>query len=92
MELLCFLLILLVATWFCGEMAEPLGQPSLVLDLIAGVSFGIVIACYSSELQFIDILPHLPNDPVFGAIAAISILFLMLMAGFELSPCELAET
>ena len=46
MDLFYVLLILLVTTRAFGEIAERLGQPSLVGELIAGITLGSIVAAY----------------------------------------------
>ena len=88
MELFFILLILLVATRTFGEVAERLGQPGLVGELIAGIALGTVAA------QYADLLPHiagLNQNPVFDSITDLGMFFIMLFAGVELQPHRLIK-
>lgn len=88
MDLFFILLVLLVATRAFGEVAERLGQPGLVGELVAGIVLGTVAA------QYTDLLPHiagLDKNPVFDTITDLGMFFIMLFAGVELQPHRLIE-
>lgn len=88
MDLFFVLLILLVATRSLGEVAERLGQPALVGELVAGIVLGVLAA------QYADLLPHvagLGENAVFDGITDLGMFFLMLFAGVELQPSRLIE-
>lgn len=89
MELLYVLLVLLVATRACGELAERLGQPALAGELVAGILLGVVVARFSGSLP---VLAGLSENEVFTAITDLAIFFLMLYAGIEIKPRQLAES
>lgn len=89
MEILYILLVLLLVTRAFGEVAARLGQPPLVGELIAGIVLGLVVRRFSGTFP---ILAGLPNDDVFRSITDLGIFFLMLLAGVEMRPRELAET
>lgn len=89
MELLYVLLVLLVVTRACGELAERLQQPALVGELIAGIVLGVVVARFSASFP---VLTDLPDNEVFTAITDLGIFFLMLFAGIELQPRQLVES
>jgi len=88
MNLLYVLLVLLLVTRVCGELAERLRQPALVGELIAGIALGMVATRFHDELP---VLAGLPENEVFNSITDLSIFFLMLLAGIELRPRELAK-
>ena len=88
MELLYIILVLLVATRVCGELAERLGQPVLLGELVAGVGLGIVV---SSSVATFPILATLVDDEGFHAVTELAMFFLMLLAGLELRPKEMAR-
>ncbi|ELR67643.1 Na+/H+ antiporter [Photobacterium marinum] len=88
MELFFILLTLLVTTRIFGEIAERLGQPSLVGELIAGITLGVIAAQYTELLPFLHGVEH---DPVFHAITDLGMFFIMLLAGLELQPNKLIE-
>jgi Kef-type K+ transport system membrane component KefB len=83
MNLFYVLLILLVATRAFGEVAERLGQPSLVGELIAGITLGSVVAKYPGI--FPDMVGLSEND-VFVSLTDLGMFFLMLFAGIEMQP------
>lgn len=86
MDLFFILLVLLVATRSFGEVAERLGQPGLVGELIAGIVLGTVAA------QYTDLLPgiaELGDSLVFDSITDLGMFFIMLFAGVELQPSQL---
>jgi len=88
MDLLYILLVLLLVTRLCGEVAERLDQPALVGELLAGILLGVVAR---NNAEALPVLAHLPDSEVFKAITDLSIFFLMLLAGVELRPRELAK-
>lgn len=83
MDLFYVLLVLLVATRAFGELAERLGQPSLVGELIAGITLGAVVARFPGA--FSDLV-GLPKNRVFMSITDLGMFFLMLFAGIEMQP------
>ena len=89
MELLYILLVLLVVTRLGAEVAERFGQAALIGELIAGILVGLVAVQFSDALP---VLADLEEDVVFQGITDLGIFFLMLLAGIELQPRELAET
>ncbi|MEZ5499103.1 MAG: cation:proton antiporter [Steroidobacteraceae bacterium] len=89
MELLYILLVLLVVTRVCGEIAERANQPALAGELIAGIALGIVVAQNASSFP---VLAELSGNEVFTAITDLAIFFLMLNAGVELKPRQLAAS
>jgi len=88
MELIYALLILLFATRVAGEVAERLNQPALVGELVAGIALGMLFNLYSDTFPM---LSNLSDNEVFIGITDLSILFLMLLAGTEMHPNELAQ-
>jgi len=89
LEILYVLLVLLIATRTLGELAVRVGQPALVGELLAGVLLGVVVM---QEGETFPILAHLPESDVFAAITDLGVFFLMMIAGLELRPKELAES
>ena len=89
MELLYIILVLLVVTRLSGEIAVRFGQPALIGELLAGVALGLVATHYSDALP---VIAALPENEVFTALTDLAILFLMLLAGVEMSPRELTES
>ncbi|MGW8193989.1 MAG: cation:proton antiporter [Desulforhopalus sp.] len=89
MNLLYILLVLLLMTRFCGEIAERLKLPALVGELIAGIALGVILHQYSATLP---VLADLPKNEVFKGLTDLSIFFLMLLAGVEMHPRDLVKT
>ncbi|MCW8327886.1 cation:proton antiporter [Photobacterium sp. SDRW27] len=88
MELFFILLVLLVTTRSFGEIAERIGQPALIGELIAGIVLGTTAA------QYADFIPHiaeLNHSPIFETITELGMFFIMLYAGVELQPSRLIE-
>lgn len=88
MEILYVLLILLVITRTFGELAIRLGQPALVGELLSGILLGTVIKFSPSSFP---IMQGITENEVFTAITDLGVFFLMLMAGLEMHPREIAE-
>ena len=88
MEIFYVLLILLVITRAFGEVAVRLGQPALVGELLAGIALGAAIRFSPSSFP---VMHAIPDNDVFTAITDLGIFFLMLMAGLEMRPREVAE-
>ena len=77
MDLFFILLILLVVTRSFGEVAEWLGQPALVGELVAGIVLGTLAA------QQTDLIPHLTGlneNPVFDSITDLGMFFIIFSA------------
>jgi Kef-type K+ transport system membrane component KefB len=88
MEFFYVLLILLVITRAFGELAVRLGQPALVGELLSGIILGTVIKLSPASFP---IMNGISENEVFTAITDLGIFFLMLMAGLEMHPKEIAE-
>lgn len=89
MELLYILLVLLVATRIFGELAERIGQPVLVGELVSGIALGLLAAQFEEALPVLSGLEH---NEVFRGITDLGMFFLMLYAGVELRPRDLASS
>lgn len=89
MELFILILVLLVATRLFGEVAERLGQPALVGELVSGVLLG---AIFVQELGGtpLEVLHELQESRVFKALTELGMFFIMLFAGIEMHPKEMA--
>jgi Kef-type K+ transport system membrane component KefB len=88
-ELLYILLVLLLVTRLFGEIAARLRQPALVGELLSGIALGFVAHYFSSRLP---VLASLPSNEVFVSLTDLAIFFLMLLAGVEMHPRELAQS
>lgn len=88
MELLYVLLILLLVTRACSEFAVRLGQPSLVGELVGGVLIGVAVAAGMGDSAAIA---ELDSDETFQGVLDLAIFFLMLLAGVETRPSDLAK-
>ena len=88
MELFFILLLLLVVTRTFGELAERVGQPALVGELIAGIVLGALAARYA---QWLPQIAGLNENVVFDSITDLGMFFIMLFAGVELQPRRLIE-
>ncbi|MDJ0947649.1 MAG: cation:proton antiporter [Alphaproteobacteria bacterium] len=88
MEFLAVLLILLIATRFCGEIATRLGQPVMVGELLAGVAIGALAQQFTAAVPALLIGAH---DNSLRHVIDLAICFLMLLAGIEMRPREIAD-
>jgi len=70
--LLLALAAILIATKLLGELAQRIGQPAVLGELLAGVLLG------PSLLRVLD-----PTDPVLGALAELGVLILLLQIGLH---------
>jgi len=88
-EIFLQILVLLVLARLLGEFAERLGQSASIGELLAGIvlAFG---GLYLASLT--PWLADLPESPVLGYLSNLGIFFLVLMAGIEMEPKEIAET
>ena len=88
MDLLFALLVLLLVTRICSEIAVRLKQPALVGELLGGILIGTAIAFFSDPPE---ILVRFDTDETFQAVLDLAIFFLMLLAGVEMRPRDLAK-
>lgn len=88
MHLLYILLILLLVTRFGAEIAVRLRQPALVGELLAGVLLGLSIVAAPDSAEAIA---ELDSDKTFQAVLDLAVFFLMLLAGIEMRPKDLAR-
>lgn len=87
MHLLYILLVLLLVTRTCGELAVRLRQPALVGELIGGILLGLFVATAADSSTA---LANLDSDRTFRAVLDVAVFFLMLLAGVEMRPKDLA--
>lgn len=88
MDVFSELLVLLVAARLFGEAAERLGQPASVGEIIAGILLAAAIVWFGDALPF---LGRLAASEVLTAVAHVGIFALVLLAGIEMEPREIAE-
>ncbi len=88
MEIIFSLLVLLIATRICGEIAVRLGQPSLVGELIAGILLGAVLGAAPSLAPQLN---DFATSDLFRSLLDLAIFLLMLLGGIEMRPSEVAE-
>jgi Kef-type K+ transport system membrane component KefB len=87
MEPIILLLVLLVAARVAGEVAQRLGQPAIVGELLAGIILGPTL------LGFLDPLNMGSEDSlkiVLDVISTLAIFFVVFYAGLEMSVGDLA--
>jgi Kef-type K+ transport system membrane component KefB len=82
------LLVLLVLTRVCGELAVRVGQPPLVGELLGGIALGLVVGRFSGTFP---ILAGLTHNEVFIALTNLGVFFIMLLGGIEMRPKKLVE-
>ena len=87
MEMFYSLLVLLVVTRVCGEVAERIGQPALVGELVSGVLLGVFVVHRYPEM--LPIVTDGEQTTVFRALTDLGAFFLMLYAGVEMRPEDL---
>ncbi|NND45410.1 MAG: cation:proton antiporter [Xanthomonadales bacterium] len=88
MHLLYILLVLLLVTRICSAVAVRFKQPALVGELLGGVLIGMgVVGFAGPELD----LESLNADATFQGVLDLGVFFLMLMAGVEMHPGDLAR-
>lgn len=87
MEHALHLLILLAVTRLFGEIAKRLGQPASIGEILAGVAIALVALASAP----IPLLASLAESPFLEIAAEFGIFFLLLLAGIEMRPREIAE-
>lgn len=88
MHLLYILLVLLLVTRVCSELAVRLRQPALVGELLGGVLIGLGVVSFAGPA--LDVA-QLASDETFQGVLDLGIFFLMLMAGIEMHPGDLVR-
>lgn len=83
------LFILLLSSRLLGELALRLGYASLVGELLAGILLGIGV---SQQVIAFPQLLEIANSDAFDFLVSLGMFFLMLLAGVELQPREMAST
>ncbi len=86
------LLVLLLGARLFGEAAERLGQPAILGELTVGILAGVAIALFGiGDGAPLGWLRDAAVAPEFKFIADAGVFFLMLMAGIDLKPREIAQ-
>ena len=88
MNILTDLLALLIIARVFGELAERLGQPASVGEILSGIALVSAAGWVGQSLPFLD---QLIASDALEAAAHIGIFFLLLVAGIEIEPKEIAE-
>lgn len=88
MHLLYILLILLLVTRACSEFAVRLRLPALMGELVGGIVLGVAVGATAESS---GALANLDSDPTFQAVLDLAVFFLMLVAGLEMRPKDLAD-
>jgi len=87
-HLLYILLILLLITRIGSEIAVRFRQPALVGELLGGVLLGLLVVSTPFSAEAIS---GLDDDKTFQAVLDLAVFFLMLVAGIEMRPRDLAK-
>lgn len=88
MEVFFVILSFLVFTRLFGELAERIGLPSLVGELLSGVLLGVLAA---RLVGIVPALDGLAESESLALITDFSMFFLMLLAGVEMEPRDMAK-
>ncbi len=86
MEVIGAILVLLVAARLFGELAERIGLPSAVGEMLAGMVIVLSAQIAGPHQEFVE---GLPDNAALSEVADLGIFFLVLMAGVEM---QLADT
>jgi Kef-type K+ transport system membrane component KefB len=89
LQLFLELLALLLLTRVFGEAAERIGQPASVGEILAGIFLALAVVWLGPTLPF---LAEMATSEVLEAVANLGIFFLVLLAGIEMEPREIAES
>jgi Kef-type K+ transport system membrane component KefB len=88
MDVFSELLVLLIVARLCGEALERLGQPASVGEITAGIVLAIAIVWFGDALPFLN---RLASSEVLTTVANVGIFALVLLAGIEMEPREIAD-
>lgn len=86
MDIFLQLLVLLLLSRACGELAVRHGQPALVGELGAGVALGLIVGY---PLAGLPIVSDIARSQGVELVANLGVFFLILYAGVEMRPSEL---
>jgi len=87
-EILYLVLVLLVVTRVFAELAERVGLPALVGELVAGVALGLILARSYDSLA---LLGSACQSESYNSLVSLGMFFLMLLAGIRMEPLEFAR-
>ena len=87
MEHALHLLLLIVAARLFGELFARAGQPASMGEIAAGIALALIAA---SPLA-IPLIAELPSSPFLEVAAQFGIFFVVLLAGMEMRPHEIAS-
>jgi Kef-type K+ transport system membrane component KefB len=87
MDVFSELLVLLIAARLFGEAAERLGQPASVGEITVGILLAVAAVWFGDAVPF---LGRLTSSEVLTAVANVGIFALVLLAGIEMEPREIA--
>jgi Kef-type K+ transport system membrane component KefB len=88
-EIFAQILVVLVLARVFGEVAERLGQSATIGELLAGIILVLAALHLGGWAPF---LTGLSDSPVLLHLSNLGIFFLVLMAGVEMEPREIAES
>jgi len=88
MDVFSELLVLLIVARLCGEALERLGQPASVGEITGGIVLAIAIVWFGDALPFLN---GLASSEVLTTVANVGIFALVLLAGIEMEPSEIAD-
>ncbi|NQV20379.1 MAG: cation:proton antiporter, partial [Rhodospirillales bacterium] len=92
MEIIAQLVVLLLLTRLFGEIAARLGLAVTVGELTAGVMIAAVVAGFGTTLPVLGpLLSGIATSDTLRLISNAAIFFLVLMAGIEMRPGEVAQ-
>jgi len=89
MDILYLILVLLVVTRVFAELAERIGLPAIVGELVAGVILGLVLKNFQ---EWWPVLWAATQSETFSSIVDLGMFFLMLLAGIRMEPLDFART
>lgn len=89
MDILYLILVLLVATRVFAELAERIGLPAIVGELLAGVALGFVLR---SSYGSVSLLWSACQSESYDSFVNLGMFFLMFLAGIRMEPLEFART
>ena len=88
MQIFLELLILILLARGFGEVAERLGQPASVGEILSGVVLSLAIVWFGPSLPF---LAQMASSSVLESVANLGIFVLVLLAGIEMEPSEIVQ-